>query len=661
MGLVFVVGCLLTTEIAVANHQKLHHHHPLLDLSLEELFELEVTTASRKPEPLVDVASAVYIISSEQIRRSSAAAVPELLRMAPGVDVRRIDASHWAVSVRGFNGDFVSNLLVLLDGVSVYRPTFSGVNWDELDIDLANIERIEVVRGPGAATWGVNAVNGVINIITRSAATSQGTRVSVLAGDNLRPAIGITHGGRLNDRVHYKVSSFFRGNDRSDGENDHQNFPVDDGWYSRRLEVRGDARVNGQDHLTLLARGWNSQRRQISDVFSPRAPVRSLEVDGAEMRGGTVTLGLQQQISGGSRHWQANYYQRSRDERRFTTRDKTVELEITQLQQLSQQRERVWGVGYRHLDSDMQGSFSLWADPEKFSENLFTAFFQESWGLSIDGLALTLGSKFEHSDWHGFNAQPSLKVSYRIDPRSSIWGSVSRAKRTPSRLESHGQLLAADLADSPLPVFLAFQGQEKVDAETLIAYEIGARHLFGSRASVDATLFLHDYNDLIGIRPNTDIELQAVPLPHGLVVVPFENPYGAQLYGFEVSSSLNVTADWQIKVNYSWSKLDGITAPQNLITHDPPEQIFNLNSYYSLNDDWEFDANLRYTDRDTALVVDGWWSLDLRLGWQLSADLKVSLVAKDLLMPDHFEYNDSIATEVTSVGHSAFLRLDWSL
>ena len=650
------VGLFSSVALAVDD---LSSGHPLLSLSLEELFELEVTTASRKPEQLADVASAVTIISSEDIRRSTATAVPELLRMAPGVDVRRVDASHWAVSVRGFNGDFVSNLLVLLDGVSVYRPTFSGVNWDELDLDLAEIERIEVVRGPGAATWGVNAVNGVINIITRSSAMSQGNRVSVRYGDNLRPVLALSHGGKVSERLSYKLSGFFRDNGNSDGVTDQGDSAADDSWISRRLEFRADLALQDRDQLTLIGRGWNSQRRQISDLFSPVAPIRSHPVGGAEIYGGTVMLALQQQRGWGSRRWQLHYDERSRHELRFDSHDKAFEFELTQLNCLSDRRERVWGVGYRHLSSELDGSFTLWADPDQFREDLFTGFFQESWAVADNRLRLTLGSKFEQSSRVDFNAQPSAKVSYRIDPFTSVWGSVSRAKRTPSRLETHGLFLTADLAEAPVPLFVALQGNSEVDAETLVAYEIGGRHRFGDDFSIDMSLFLHDYDELIGITLNNTPQLQALPAPHALLLVPFSNLEEAQLYGLEFSSNLKINKKWHVKASYSWSKLDGIGPPQDLISHSPPEQIFNLNSYLSIGQHWELDGNIRYTDKDASLGVDSWWSLDLRLGWQPSAGFELSLVGKDLLESDHFEYNDSTATEVSSVGRTAFVRLDW--
>ncbi|MBL4623505.1 MAG: TonB-dependent receptor [Immundisolibacteraceae bacterium] len=652
-------GLFSSVALAVSDSSSARQRHPLLALSLEELFELEVTTASRKPEQLADVASAVYIISSEDIRRSTATAVPELLRMAPGVDVRRVDASHWAVSVRGFNGDFVSNLLVLLDGVSVYRPTFSGVNWDELDLDLAEIERIEVVRGPGAATWGVNAVNGVINIITRSSTMSQGNRVSVQYGDNLRPVVGLSHGGKVGERLNYKFSGYFRANGNSDGITDRGDSAADDSWYSRRLEFRADLALNSRDELTLIGRGWNSQRRQISDVFSPVAPLRSHPVGGAEIYGGTVMLALQQQRDWGSRHWQVHYDERSRHELRFNSRDKTLEFELTQLNRLSDHRERVWGLGYRHLSSELEGSFGLWADPDMFREDLFTGFLQESWTLANDRLRLTLGSKIEQSSRVDFNAQPSFKVSYRVDPLTSVWGSVSRAKRTPSRLETHGLFVTADLAEVPIPLFVALQGNSEVDAETLVAYEIGARHRFGNHLSIDMTLFLHDYDELIGVTLNNSPQLQALPAPHALLLIPFSNLEDARLYGVELSSNWKINKKWHIKASYSWSKLDGIGPPQDRIVHNPPEQIFNMNSYLSIGERWELDGNLRYTDKDVSSGVESWWSLDLRLGWHPRDDLKLSLVAKDLLESEHFEYNDSTVTEVSSVGRTAFIRLDW--
>ncbi|MEL0082460.1 MAG: TonB-dependent receptor plug domain-containing protein, partial [Gammaproteobacteria bacterium] len=323
--------------------------HRLLQLSLEELFQVKVTSVDKTAQSFEDIPAAVFVISAEEIRRSSATSLPELLRLAPGVDARQIDASHWAVSIRGFNSEFSDKLLVLVDGVSVFSSLFSGVHWDELDMDLAEIERIEVIRGPGATTWGVNAVNGVINIITRRADAGDSNRLSVAYGDNLRPLASLSHSGRLGNTLDYRVNAYFRRNGNSDGLTDRGDLAADDDWLNRRIELHGDLNLPGDDQLSLIVRGWNSQRRQISEQFSPVAPIRSHPHGGAETKGGTALLRLQQQGDNRSQQWQVYVDARDRDGPRINSSDKTIDLEFTQNLSLSGGSERVWGVGYRRL------------------------------------------------------------------------------------------------------------------------------------------------------------------------------------------------------------------------------------------------------------------------------------------------------------------------
>ena len=633
--------------------------HPLLELSLEQLFELEVTSVNKTPQMLAGVDAAVFVISAEDIRRSTATSVPELLRLAPGVDARQIDASHWAVSIRGFNSEFADKLLVLVDGVSVFSSTFSGVNWDELDMDLAEIDRIEVIRGPGAATWGVNAVNGVINIITQPADNTPGHRVSVAWGDNLRPTAGLAHTGKVGSAMNYRVSGFFRRNGNSDGITDHGTHAADDDWLSRRLEFRGDLELPGDDQLSLIVRGWNGQRRQISDIVSPLPPFNSHPHQGAESRGGTALVRLQQQTQHGSRQWQLYYDDRSRDEERFDSSDKTIDFEFTQNLTLSGGNERVWGVGYRRLRNESDGTFSLTITPDKSTEELITGFAQQSWQFFDQRLRLTLGSKFEHSSRVGVNIQPSARLRYQIDPQSMVWASVSQAVSTPALTDTNGTFMFAAGLVGRFPGFVALQGDRRVDPEVMIANELGWRRRVGELLTLDATAFVQDYDDLLGAVALGAPTLNLVPGPHVVIPFSFDNVEHARLYGLEVAGNWNVTSNWRLKGSYSFSRLSGVSPISRVISPPPPQQTVNLSSHLEIGVNWEFDANLRYNDIQPVLDVDSWWDLGLRLGWRPTRNLTLSLIAKELLDREHFEYNDAVSTESSSIGRSALLRADW--
>ncbi len=631
--------------------------HPLLQLSLEELFAVEITSVSRKPQSYADVASAIYVITAEDIHRSSADSLPELLMLAPGVDVRRIDASHWAVSVRGFNGEFANKLLVLLDGVAVYTPTFSGVNWDEQDIDLAEIERIEVIRGPGAATWGVNAVNGVINIVTRGG-EDQSRRVSLSYGDNLRPKVSLASGGELG-KIRYRASGQFRSNGNSDGERDNGNTAAFDKWISRRGELHASMPIAGGDAVELLVRGWNVQQQLISDILFPVPPVSRRPEGGAESRGATVLLELDQQRSWGERNWQIYYDDRSRDEERYDTSTQTVDLQFTELRQGSGSRELVWGLGYRHQHNRSRSSYSVSVLPEVINEDLFTAFFQQSWRFLEQRLELTLGSKFEQSSRADFNVQPSLKASYRLGPDHTVWASISRAVRTPSLIETHGRLITGLFAETPLPLFGSFNGNSDVGEEKLDAYELGWRRRFGSRLAVDGTLFLHDFDQLIGVNVPTAPVLTLNPVPHGLFHFNFDNIDDSKTYGLELAVSWQASQRWRLRAHYSWMEMDGIDALQAIIQQQPPEQLMMLNSNLDIADNWELDASLRFNDNYPVLDIGNSWVFDLRLAWHPTPGLEVILVAKDLLDREHFQFNDAVSTESSSVGRTFFCKVDW--
>ncbi|MDF1819795.1 MAG: TonB-dependent receptor [Immundisolibacteraceae bacterium] len=633
--------------------------HPLLDLSLEQLFELEVTSVNKTPQALAGVDAAVFVISANDIRRSTATSVPELLRLAPGVDARQIDASHWAVSIRGFNSEFSDKLLVLVDGVSVFSSTFSGVNWDELDMDLAEIDRIEVIRGPGAATWGANAVNGVINILTRPAEDTLGHRVAVAWGDNLQPSASLSHSGKVGDAMNYRVSGFFRRLGNSDGITDRGGHAADDDWLSRRFEFRGNLDLAGDDQLSLIIRSWNSQRRQISDLVSPLVPFNSYPHGGAESRGGTALVRLKQQTQYGSRQWQLYYDDRSRNEERLDTADTTLDFEFTENVVLAGGRERVWGLGYRRLRNRVDGSFSITLDPDHSTEELFTGFFQQSWPIFTPQLRLTLGSKFEHSSRVDGNVQPSVRLRYQIDPENVLWASVSRAVSTPALTDTDGTLRFAGGLIGSLPGFVALVGDSRVDPEVMIAYELGWRRRFGQRLTLDTTAFVQDYDDLLGVTSSGAPRLVQVPAPHVLIPFSFDNLEHARLYGLEVSGNWDVTPCWRLQGSYSFSRLDGVSAVSRVISPPPPEQIFNLSSHTDMGANWEFDANLRYNDVQPVLDVDSWWSLGFRLGWRATRNLTVSLVARELLDREHFEYNDAITTETSSIGRSALLQADW--
>ncbi|MEL0082459.1 MAG: TonB-dependent receptor, partial [Gammaproteobacteria bacterium] len=306
-----------------------------------------------------------------------------------------------------------------------------------------------------------------------------------------------------------------------------------------------------------------------------------------------------------------------------------------------------------------EGSFSFSIDPDRSNEDLFTAFLQQSWRFFDQRLQLTLGSKFEHSSRADGNVQPSVRLSWRPDPANHFWGAVSRAVSTPSLNDSNGRLVLSGEPIGPMAALVKLLGDSDIDSETMIAYELGWRRRFGEVASLDTTVFLHDYDDLLGTMVPGAPVINPLPVPHLELPVTLVNSEQARLHGLEIAANWNLTPHWRLTSSYSFSRLTGLGPFAKLISLPPAEQIVNLGSHVDLGNRWEFDANLRYNDRQPVLDVDAWWSLDLRLGWRPTKKLGLSLIAKELLESEHFEYNDAVGTEVSSQGKALLFKADW--
>ncbi len=423
-------------------------------LSLEELMDVEVTSVSKRPQRLADAAAAIFVITQEDIRRPGATNIPELLRMVPGVEVARIDANKWAVSVRGFNARFSNKLLVLIDGRSVYSPLFSSVFWDIHDLVLEDIERIEVIRGPGATMWGANAVNGVINIITRSAKDTQGALLSGGGGTEQRAFGTARYGGRIGDNLYYR--GYVKAAKLDDGALASGDDGAD-GFHQSRSGFRLDWEPRDEDTLTLagdLYRLDNGTTDASHPLFVP--PYLSTWDDRGKAEGGSI-------LANWSRHLSA-------DAGLCGSAD-VIEADLQHdFSPLSGHR-LVWGLGYRYTHTASDSTLYMRPSPANRSESLFSAFVQDEISLITDQLSLTLGSKFEHNDASGFEVQPTARLLWTPSPNHSLWAAVSRAVRTPSVSERDADLTAVVIPPGtpenpgPLPVEVALVGNDAIDSE----------------------------------------------------------------------------------------------------------------------------------------------------------------------------------------------------
>ena len=636
-------------------------------LSVEELMNYPVTSVSRHEEKLAEAPAAVYVITPEEIRRSGATSIPEALRLAPGLDVARVDAHDWAISARGFNDIFANKLLVLMDGRSLYTPLFSGVFWDVQDTMLEDIERIEVVRGPGATLWGANAVNGVINIITKSAKETAvpGEKFLITGGGGTEEQGfgGVRYSDQVGEHTYFRVYTKYFNRDDSvlpDG------YDANDRWRMGRAGFRVDWGDNAGpmksdlNLLTLQGDIYDGRLNQTFNVPAPTPPFAASISDKEQVKGGNVLSRWSHVFSDTSNLELQFYYDRTyRDSAIFGEDRDTFDLDLQHRFLAGDRNDIVWGAGYRASADRVGNSYTVALDPDHRTTQLFSAFIQDQIALQPERWSLTLGTKLEHNDFTGFEVQPSARLLWTPTPRQSVWASVSRAVRTPSRAEDDIQLRA--LTRSPGVISL-IEGRDSLDSEKLIAYELGYRLQPHAQLSLDLAVFYNTYTDLRSLEPQ--------PFTPGLppVYVPLvpSTQYHGETYGFEFTPSWQATDWWRLQAGYSYlqmelhrdsSSLDMLT---ELDEGRSPRHQFSLRSSFDLPHDVQFDAWVRYVDRLPTLDIPAYVSLDLRLAWRPRKNLELAIVGQNLLDDRHPEFRSSLITTVpTEIERSVYGKVTW--
>ncbi len=610
----------------------------LTELSIEELMNIEVTSVSKKQQKLIDAAAAVFVITAEDIRRSGATCIPDLLRIVPGLEVARIDTNRWAITSRGFNNYYASKLLVMIDGRSVYTPLFSGVYWDVQDTLLRDIERIEVIRGPGATLWGANAVNGVINIITKSAKDTQGGLVTAGVGNEEEYFGSIRYGASLGEDVFFRsYAKYFKRDSSAFSSGD----SADDDWDAFRAGFRMDCRISDSDSLIVTGDIYTGDEGQT--LLSGLA-------DTVEVAGGNLSAHWNRIVSEASEMTIKGYYSRTEREDLLLreVRD-TLDFDFQNSVRLGEVQEIVWGLGYRFTQDETFGSPVFSFDPDCRNDHLFSAFIQDEITLYDDQLQLILGSKFEHNDFTGFEIQPSIRVLWTPEEQHTIWAAVSRAVRTPSR-SNH------DMRLNGLVVGLGYNlwGDEDFASEELLAYEIGYRITPVANASVDMAVFYNVYDNLL------TNETGSIPL-----IRHFDNKVRGNTYGVEVAANWGISEHWKVAAAYTFLQiqqhLDSSSTDITREDHegDCPHNQINLRSYINLPHNLEFDQVLYYVDNLPAKDVGSYIRIDLRLGWHPTDKLEVSICGQNLFDRRHQEYGDGEGIAPTEVERSIYGKIIW--
>ena len=634
----------------------------LKQLSLEQLGNVEVTTASKEPEQVWRTPAAIYVITQEDIRRSGATSIPEILRLAPGLEVARTDSDHWAVGVRGFGGQFSKSLLMMIDGRSVYSPLFAGVYWQVQDTLLEDIERIEVIRGPGGTIWGANAVNGVINIITKSTKDTHGMLVSMSGGNVDQGIAEVRVGGGNGKGFDYRVygKGFISGPEfHPDGSNfDH--------WKTGQLGFRTDWNLSPRDALTLqgdMYQGLDGERVAIS-LYTP--PSREVFNGPHDVAGGNILGRWRRQFSKDSDIQIQGYFDRTtRYSPQLDEIRNTFDIDLLYHVTLKGSQNVLMGVGGRWSpDAIVQKFATLDFQPHNETDSIYSGFLQDQITLVPNKLALTIGSKFEHNNYSGFEIQPNVRLLWTPTPHQTLWGAVTRAVRTPSRLDQNLQLTVLLLQGAP-SIYLRVLGSKDFSSEQLLGTEVGYRTLVAEKLYVDVAVFQNQYNDLYGYG-NPSVFLESMPPPLRVIfLLPLANALKGDTTGFEIAPNWKPVGWWELKGSYSFLHLHvrdkaGFTDTLNTASDNgssPHHQVV-IQSLFTLPKKFEFDATYRYVSALPAQLVNAYGTTDVRFGWHPVPSWEFSIVGQNLLQPHHAEFGSDVDT-IVGIKRSVYAKITW--
>jgi iron complex outermembrane recepter protein len=654
-GIVLAAGGIPFADVACADEPD------PFSLSIEQLFDATVISASRDPESLKNASAAIYVISGEDIRHSGATSIPEALRLAPGVNVARTHNGGWAISVRGFSGELTNKLLVLIDGREVYDPLFSGVYWDVQDTAIEDIDRIEIVRGPGGTLWGANAVNGVINIITKPASATQGALLSLNAGNQERAVATARYGGAAADgALHWRAYAKYA--DRRPQMDVGSGSDAPDYWRTARGGFRLDWE-GGKDAITLQGDAYKSDTREIRAGYSFAPPYNFPLIESTAASGGNVLGKWSRSVDGQSQLAVQLYVDLTqRDQYALDDRRTTVDLDTQYHLRALPSQDVIFGFGYRATHDSFRSSPLVTSAATSNAEQRVNAFVQDRIELPAR-LSLTLGSKFEHNDFTGFEVQPSVRLQWRGESQTA-WAAVSRAVRTPSELERDFHVLAGVIPPGPLPVPVSVEltPSPGFESEGLLAYEAGYRRQW-SGVELDVTGFYNIYTGLSTLSFAAP-QIGFAPL-HLILPIVTTNSSRARSYGFEGVLNWQATNRLRLSATYSFLALD-LTGPPSEVAIDSegaetqsPRNLATLSARWSLTPSVALDSTAYYTDAIPGFGLDSHIRFDERVSWQVSDTTALEIVGQDLFDNSRVEFGNETALGATAIRRSVYARLVW--
>lgn len=599
----------------------------------------EVTSVSRSARPLSQSAAAVTIITQEDIRRSGATTVPELLRNVPGLDVAQINASQWAISARGFNNALANKMLVLIDGRSVYTPLFHGVYWDNQDTMLDNIERIEIIRGPGAAVWGSNAMNGVINIITKDSKDTQGGHADGYGGSEKQGG-AIRYGGKAGENTDYRVYGKYFNQDSSYREGG-----SNDAWELGRGGARTDWQASEKDRVSTMGEYYRGVEDLTTGLTENTAPfTRTLLEDGL-ITGGHLLSRWNHTYSPTSESSLQIYFDNSERESSAFDEDRyTGDIDWQHSFNLTDRNEVVWGAGYRLMADNTKGSYTVVFDPSRKVDQLYSSFLQDTYAVVPERVWLTLGSKFEINSYTGFEVQPTARVLWEINPRNSVWAAVSRAVSTPSRVDQDVLINAWSVPGSSL---LRLEGNSAKTSEKLIAYEAGYRVQPHKRVTLDLAGYFNKYDDLRNLTFYDRFNENGYSVTRYLV----DDEASGYTYGGEFEAKIQITDRLRVDTGYSYLQMvlygggHALNTVESQETQSPAHQFF-VRPSLDLPFNIQLDTPLRYVDALKSSHVPAYFEMDVRLAWRPIPRLELSVVGQNLFHNHHLEFSSGPRPEI---------------
>jgi iron complex outermembrane recepter protein len=605
----------------------------ITEFSLEDLMNTEVTTLSRSGRPLSQSAAAVTVLTQEDIRRSGATTIPEALRNVPGLSVARQTANQWAISARGFNSSLANKMLVLIDGRMVYSRLHSGVYWDIQDMLLENIERIEIVRGPGGATWGSNAMNGIINIITKNSKDTQGTLLSAQYGTE-EAGGGARYGGMVGEDLAYRGSLKYFKREAS--------FEGNDAWHLGRADMRSDWQMDENDNMMFSGGYYNGSEDLRTSLTFQTAPFTQVKFEDSEIGGGHFLTRWNHTYSEtSSSTLQAYYDQTNRASSALEEIRYIGDIDWQHEFKVGERNEVVWGLSYQLSADQTEGTFGAYFDPGHRADSIYSAFVQDTFAIIPDEMWFTFGSKFEINDYTGFEVQPSARLLWQFTERQSIWGAVSRAVSVPSRLDSD---LVINAWFTPGTSLARLEGDSGKSAEEVIAYEAGYRAQPHERFVLDIAAFFNQYDHLrsLGLRDNFTEDAYTV---QRLFIDDDADAYSA---GTEVVAKIQASDSFRFDVGYSFIQLivdgngDLFNSAKAAETQTPEHQVF-FRALYDLPHNIELDSHVRYISHLESPRVPSYWEMDVRLAWRPIPKVEFSVVGQSLFHNHHLEFAPSAA------------------